>query len=449
MRRLDPTKWTFAAVSLAGLLGVAAWQAGSLKVGALFLAGLSVTSLVLYGAAVVLTKLLRRIKHFGSFSIAQAVNSLYRPGNQTRIILLAVGLGAFVVLSVQALQSNLIREFDFTRNQKLPSLFFIDIQKSQVEKLKSIIESATSEAVQLVPTIRARIALVNGEAFDFSNREVRERQGQIGREFAVTYRPNLDENETIVAGDWWNTATNSDETEVSVEEGIAKALNVAVGDWLTFDISGRKINARVASLRKLDLRNTRTAFIFVFRPGSLEKAPQTFVATVLKKLPEIDRARLQRNVIDEFPNVQIFDVAEVVAAVQKLVNNFVLAISFVGSFVILSGMLILIGSIALTKSQRIYENAILKTLGAKRLTLSVILFAEYGLLGMLAGIIGAGFATILSFVASKYIFDINWEFDAQLTALGVLITASLVMFVGAAASFDVLFRKPLAILRSQ
>jgi putative ABC transport system permease protein len=449
MRRLDPTKWAFGAASLAGLLGVAAWQAGSLKVGAIFLVGLGATSLCLYAAAIVLTKLLRRIKNFGSFSVAQAVNSLYRPGNQTRIILLAVGLGAFVVLAVQSLQANLVREFDFTRSQKLPSLFFIDVQKSQIDQLKNIVERATSEAVQIVPTIRARIALVNGEPFDFASREVRERQGQVGREFAVTYRPNLDENETVVAGEWWNAETNAEETEVSVEEGIGKTLGVVVGDWITFDISGRKITARVASLRKLDLRNTRTAFIFVFRPGTLEKAPQTFVATVLKRIPETERVRLQRSVIDEFPNVQIFDVAEVVAAVSKLVNNFVLAISFVGSFVILSGMLILIGSIALTKSQRIYENAILKTLGAKRATLAAILFAEYGFLGVLAGVIGAGFATLLSFVASKYVFLIDWEFDAGLTVLGVLITAVLVMLVGAIASFDVLFRKPLAILRSQ
>ncbi|MCY7376739.1 MAG: FtsX-like permease family protein [Pyrinomonadaceae bacterium] len=449
MRRLDPTKLIFGAVSLAGLLGVAAWQAGSVKVGAIFLVGLGLTSVVLYLAAIVLTKLLRRVKNFGSFAIAQAVNSLYRPGNQTRVILLAVGLGAFVVLGVQSLQSNLVREFDFTRNQKLPSLFFIDIQKSQIDKLKSIVETATSEAVQVVPTIRARVSLVNGEAFDFASREVRQQQGQIGREFAVTYRSDLDENESIIAGDWWTGELKPDEAQVSVEQDMAQRLNVAVGDWITFDISGRKINARVENIRKLDLRNTRTAFVFVFRPGFLEKAPQTFVATVLKKLPENDRARLQRNLIDEFPNVQIFDVAEVVAAVQKLINNFVLAISFVGGFVIVSGMLILIGSIALTKSQRIYENAVLKTLGAKRPTLAAILFAEYGLLGLLAGIIGAGFAALLSFAASKYVFDIGWEFDYILTILGVLITALLVMLVGAIASFDVLFKKPLAILRSQ
>jgi len=448
-RRLDWTKTIFGAVSLAGLLGLAAWQAGSLKVGAFFLVGLGVTSLFLYGSAVVLTWALRKIKTFGSFAVAQAVNSLYRPGNQTRIILLAVGLGAFVVLAVQSLQTNLVREFDFTRNQKLPSMFFIDIQKSQIDELKQIVEQRTGETVQAIPTVRARIALVNGEPFNLDQREVRQQQGQIGREFAVTYRPNLDENETVIGGDWWSEGQTSETPEVPVEEGIARTLKVSVGDYLTFDISGRKLQARIASLRKIDLRNTRTVFIFVFRPGALEKAPQTFVATVLRKIPETERAKLQRNIVDQFPNVQIFDVAEIVAAVQKLINNFVLAISFVGSFVILSGMLILIGSIALTKSQRIYENAILKTLGAKRPTLTAILFAEYGILGFLAGIIGAGFATILSFAVSKFVLNIDWEFDFVLTILGVLITAVLVMLVGAIASFDVLFRKPLATLRSQ
>jgi putative ABC transport system permease protein len=448
LRRLDPTKWIFGAVSLLGLLGVAVWQAGSLKVGAFFLGGLALTSGALYLAALVLTRLLRNLRSVGPFALSQAVNSLYRPGNQTRIILLAVGLGAFVVLAVQSLQTNLVREFDFTRNQRLPSLFFVDIQKSQIDDLVKLIESGIGEKAEAIPTVRARISHVNGEAFDFAQREVRQQQGQIGREFAVTYRPQLDDNETLLSGRWWLEGT-SDVPEVSVEEEMAARLKVSPGDSITFDISGRKLTARVANIRKLDLRNTRTAFVFVFRPGALETAPQTFAATVLKRAAPTDRQRLQRAVLDAYPNVQIFDVADLVATVQKLVSNFVLAISFVGSFVILSGILILIGSIALTKSQRIYENAILKTLGAKRPTLTAILFAEYGLLGLLSGLIGAGFATVLSYAVSRYIMEIDWQFDPLLTIGGVLITAVIVMIVGAAASFDVLFRKPLSTLRSQ
>jgi putative ABC transport system permease protein len=448
IRRLDFTKWLFGALSLLGLLGLAVWQAGSLKVGAFFLGGLGATSAVLYVTALVLTRLLRRLRGVGPFALSQAVNSLYRPGNQTRIILLAVGLGAFVVLAVQSLQTNLVREFDFTRNQRLPSLFFVDIQKSQVENLAQLIESHIGEKAETIPTIRARISHVNGEPFDFAQRETRQQQGQIGREFAVTYRAEMDDNESLLSGAWWSSEP-SDVPEVSVESDMATTLKVSPGDSMTFDISGRKLTARVANIRKLDLRNTRTAFVFVFRPGALEKAPQTFAATVLKRASATDRQRLQRDVLEAHPNVQIFDVADIVAAVQKLVSNFVLAISFVGSFVILSGILILIGSIALTKSQRIYENAILKTLGAKRPTLTAILFAEYGLLGLLSGVIGAGFATVLSFAVSRYILEINWEFDPVLTIGGVLVTAAIVMLVGAAASFDVLFRKPLSTLRSQ
>jgi putative ABC transport system permease protein len=449
LARLDWTRWIFAAASLAVLLGLAIWQAGSLKVGAFFLGGLAATGLVLYTSAIVLTWALRKARPLGTFPLRQAINSMYRPGNQTRIILLAVGLGAFVVLAVQSIQTNLVREFDFTRNERLPSLIFIDIQKSQIDGLKQIIEQRTNEAPDSTPTVRARIAFVNGQPIDYQQREIRQQQGQIGREFAITYRDKLDDNESVVAGRWWGSTESSDVPEVSVEESMAETLKIEPGDSITFDISGRYVTARIANVRKIDVRNTRTAFVFVFRPGTLETAPQTFMATVIKHVPATDRQRLQRNVLEQFPNVQIFDVADIIAAVNKLVSNFVIAISFVGSFVLLSGILILIGSVALTKSQRIYENAILKTLGANRLTLSRILFAEYGLLGLLAGVIATVFAVSLSFIVSRYLMNIEWQFDLTLTLAGIAVTALLVMFVGAAANFDVLFRKPLAVLRQQ
>jgi putative ABC transport system permease protein len=447
LSKLDKTKWAIGAISMAGLLGLAVWQAGSVLVGVIFLVGLAVTSLCLYVAAILLTKLLRSIKPLGSFPIKQAINSLYRPGNQTRVILLAVGLGAFVVLAVQSLQTNLVREFDFTRNQRLPTLFFIDVQKSQIEGLAKLIADRTGEQPETTPTVRARVAYVNGKALDFGNPEVRQMQGQIGREFAVTYRENLDDNETVVAGRWWDGGDSV--PEVSVEEVMATRLNVVPGDSITFDISGRKVTTRVAGIRKIDLRNTRTAFIFVFQPGVLESAPQSFAATILSRVGATERQRLQREAVTAYPNIQIFDVADIVATVQRLVNNFVIAISFVGSFVILSGILILIGSIALTKSQRVYENAVLKTLGAKRSTLAAILVAEYGILGLLAGIIGAGFATALSFAVSRFLLAIDWEPNFLMILAGVLVTALTVLTVGALSSFDVLFRKPLSTLRSQ
>lgn len=447
--KLDWTKWSAGLLCMLGLLGLAIWQAGSIRVGAYFLGGLAATGLVLYFSAAVLTWLLRKVKSLSSFSVRQAVNSLYRPGNQTRIILIAVGLGAFVVITVQILQTNLVREFDFSRNRRLPSLILVDIQKSQIAELVQIIEQRTGEKPEQTATVRARISFVNGEPIDYQQREVRQTQGQIGREFAITYRDKFEENETITAGDWWQPGKDPDVPEVSIEEGMAETLKVAPGDSITFDISGRKITAFVSNIRKIDVRNARTAFVFVFKPGSLEKAPQSYAVTTLNHIPTTDRQRLQRDLLDQFPNVQIFDVADIIAAVNRLVNNFVIAISFVGSFVLLSGILILIGSVALTKSQRIYENAILKTLGARRRMLATILIAEYGLLGLLAGVIATGFGISLSYVVSKYLMRIDWQFDPVTAGLGVFVTAGLVTVVGVAASFDVLFRKPLGTLRSQ
>ena len=448
LRTLDRSKWMIGSASLLGLLGLAIWQAGSVKVGGFFLGGIGATSAVLLFTAILLMKLTRGAKGLGPFAVRQGINSLYRPGNQTRVILLAVGLGAFVVLTVQSIQSNLIREFDFSRNQRLPSLFFIDVQGSQQQELGELITVRTGEAPELTPTIRARVSHLNGEPMGGNiSSEMRQQQGQIGREFAVTYRPSLDDNETVVAGRWWNL--DSEIPEVSVEEGVAERSGIKPGDSMTFDISGRKVTVRVGSIRKIDVRNTRTAFVFVFRPGVLDAAPQSFAATTLSRLGATERQRLQREVVERFPNVQVFDVADILAAVQRLINNFVIAVSFVGSFVMLSGILIFIGSIALTKSQRIYENAILKTLGARRLTLATILFSEYGVLGALAGAMGAGFAVALSYVVSRYLLDIEWSLQPTLFLGGIAITAAIVTLVGVAASFDVLFKKPLSTLRSQ
>jgi putative ABC transport system permease protein len=449
LSRLDWTKWIFGVVCVAVLLGLAIWQAGSVKVGAFFLGGLAGTGLVLFAAAWILTWMLRRAKNLASFSFRQAVNSLYRPGNQTRTVLLAVGLGAFVVLAVQAMETNLVREFDFTRNQRLPSMIFVDIQKSQIGDVAKMIADRTGEQPENVPAVRARIAAVNGEPFDYNQTEVRQNQGQIGREFALTYRSDLQENESVTDGNWWATAQPTDEPQVSVEEAMAKTLNVEPGDSITFDISGRQLTARVANLRRIDVRRARTAFVFVFRPGTLEAAPQVYASTVLKHVPEVERARLQREITDAYPNVQIFDVDAIIATVKKVVDNFVIAVSFVGSFVLLTGIMILVGSVALTKSQRIYENAILKTLGANRRVLATILISEYGLLGFLAGLIATGFAIGLSYAVTRYLLDVGWQFDWILATSGILVTTLLVTVVGTLASFDVLFRKPLGTLRSQ
>jgi putative ABC transport system permease protein len=448
VRRLDLLRAAVAVGVLAGLAFLTSWQAGSLRVGVVFLVGLGLTALLLYAAAWLLILLVRRARGLGTFAVRQAVNSMHRPGNQTRVIVMAVGLGAFLVMSVQSLQTSLLEEFDVARRGNLANMYLIDVQKDQVEGVRELVSRTQGARADLIPTVRARIAAVNGREIDLDAAGVRRERGQLGREYVVTYRPRLDYNETIVAGQFWDE-TPSAEPEVSVEEGLRGVGGIELGGTVTFDIQGRKITARVTSVRHVDWRNSRTGFIVLFRPGALDNAPQTFVGAVDGPTAEPERSRFQRAIVDRFPNVSVIDVADIVRGVGRILSNITLGVSFIGGFVFLSGVLILVGSIAMTKFQRVYEAAVLKTLGAQRRVLLSIMLAEYGLLGLVAGLVGAAAANGLSYAVARYVFEIDWTFTPALNAAGVAATVLLVSAVGALSSLDVLTRKPLSILRAQ
>jgi putative ABC transport system permease protein len=447
-QRFDLLRWVTGALVVLGLLLLSSWQAGSLVVGLFFLAGLVVTAVVLYIAALFLIFLVRRARHIRSFALRQSINSLYRPGNQTRIIVMVVGLGAFVVMAIHSLQTNLLAEIDLSRRTNLPNMFLIDIQPDQKEGVEKLIEGATGSRPELIPTVRARIFAINGREVDLNEGEMRQERGRLGREYVVTYRPYLESNESIVAGKFWD-AQPAPEPEVSIEEGLQGLAGLDVGSSITFDIVGRRLTARVTSIRHVDWRNSRTGFMVLFRPGALESAPQMLVAPINGPVVEPERSRFQRSLLDQYPNISVIDVAEVVSTVSRILNNVTLAVSFLGGFVLLCGVLILVGSIAMTKFQRIYEVAVLKTLGAKRRVLIVMLFMEYALLGLAAALVGALASAALSYSVARFVLEISWAFSPLQTLAGIALTIALVTIVGVGSSFTVLTRKPLAILRSQ
>jgi putative ABC transport system permease protein len=447
-RRFDLLRWGVAFVALLALLMLVAWQAGSIKVGLFFLGGLALTAGLLYVAAVVLIWMVRRARRVGSFTLRQAINSLHRPGNQTRVIVMVVGLGVFLVISIQSIQSNLLREFDLGRYGNLPGMFLIDIQPDQQEGVIEMVQALTGERPTIVPTVRMRMQAINGREINFEDEEMRRDRGRLGREYVVTYRPHLESNETILEGNFWDTMPSA-EPEVSIEEGMKGLAGLDLGGTITFDVQGRRITATVTSIRRVDWRNSRTGFMVLFRPGSLENAPQTMIAPINAPADELERSRFQRRLADRYPNVTVIDVVDIVQAIKRIVENISLAISFVGAFVLLTGIMILAGSLAMTKFQRIYETALLKTLGAKRKVVLSILLAEYGLLGLVAGIIGSGAATGLSYATSRYVFDIPWSFTPTVNLSGVAATILLVIVVGAVSTADVITRKPLATLRAQ
>ena len=448
-RSFDWLRWTTAGLVIIGLILTSSWQAGSLRIGIFFFAGLALTTGALYEAASLLIRLVRRSRHhIRLFALRQAISSLHRPGNQTRVIVMTVGLGAFLVISVQSLESNLKQELDLSRRTNLPDMFLIDIQTDQKNGVEGLVEQATGVRPVLVPTARARIVAINDRNIDLEEVKLRRERGLLGREYVVTYRPTLEANETIIAGKFWEP-TPATEAEVSIEEGMRGLLGLDVGSTITFDVLGRRLNARVTSIRRVDWRNSRTGFLVLFRPGTLENAPQTLIAAINGPPEATARTHFQRDILEQFPNVSVIDVADIVRTLTRILDNVALAVSFIGGFVLLSGVLILVGSIAMTKFQRIYEAAVLKTLGAKRKVLLMIIFAEYGLLGLIAGLIGSLAAIGLSYAIARFVFEIPWTLTPTINLVGIVAAVVLVVVVGAISSFDVLARKPLTILRAQ
>ncbi len=264
----------------------------------------------------------------------------------------------------------------------------------------------------------------------------------------LTYRAKLEDNEKIIAGNIW-APTSSSEPEVSIEELMHDELGLNVGDAMTFDVLGRKITARVTSIRRVDWRNARTGFLVIFRPGSLDDAPTMYISAIKGPTETTARAQLQRELLDKAPNLSVVDIRDIIEIARGIVRKVSLAVSFVGGFVFLSGLLILIGSIAMTKFHRLYESAILKTLGAKKKLIVWTLLVEYGVLGLLAGLIGSVSAIALTWAIAEKALKIHWRFIPSVNLIGVAATLLLVVLVGVLSSWDVMVKKPLGILRNE
>jgi putative ABC transport system permease protein len=439
---------------IVALIGVASWQAASFRAGALVCGGFAAVAIVLYGVAWLFVRGVRPLASVRWFPLRHAVLGLGRPGNQTRVILLSVGLGCFFVLGVRALQQNLVEEAVIDIREGGADLFLINVQSDQTDGVRKLLQEKLKDAdsVRLVPTMRARVTGVRGRDINLeSYADVRGR-GSLAREYSVTYRGALERNETIAAGTFWSEGAlpPGAEQEVSIEYSLHERFNINVGDLMRFDIVGRAFDARVTSVRRVRWEDARSGgFMFVFRPGMLERAPHTFIGFVRGPADAEGRARLQYDLVSSYPNVTAIDARSVIARVRSIVDNIVLAISIVGGVALASGVLILIGAVAMTKFQRVYEAAILRTLGASTRLLGMTVALEYSALGLLAGVIGALGALGLSWAVATYLLDIEWRPDPVLLATGTLLTAALVAIVGLLASAEVLRKKPLATLRAE
>ena len=461
-RRRDWFQIAATVVVAGALVALASWQAASINVGLSVCAGFIALTLVLQGIGWLLTRLTRPLARSSWFPMRQAVLHLSRPGNQTRVILLTVGLGTFFIMGVRGLQVSLLDQFALQIGENTPDMFLVDIQQDQAADMKAFLAKRLPPESQplFIPVLRAR---VTGKGVNLDEVEDLQGRGRLSREYTITYRDHLESNETLVKGEFPKPVPGSDPRtgtgvrpqdalpEVSIEEGIVERFGIDVGDVMRFDVLGRAIHARVSGIRRVEWREGRSGgFMFVFGAGTFDGAPHWFFAPVRANLPDpAQRGKLTHDIVVRFPNVSVIDLRELLESIRKVFQVVIVAIDVVGSLVILTGGLILVGAVAVTKFQRVYEAAIFKTLGASSRAIAAMLMVEYGLLGSIAGAVGSFGALALAWGVSRFALDIPWRPALHENVVGTVATSVLIMIIGVAASADVLRRKPLAALRAE
>ena len=439
--------WPAALVIGVGLSALALWQAGSWKVGGLFIGGLAAALLLLALSArliVALSRLTRR----GPLAWRQGVANLHRPGSQAGAVLISLGLAVTLIVAVAVLEVSLRRELAYRSAGAAPAFFFIDIQPDQAEPFSRVVTAhAGGVAPDLTPVVRSRLVAINGVPIAPDATTRREDVWYLTREYVLTWAAQTPHHNTVIAGRWWTPEEAAREPLISVEEEIARQLDVSLGSTLTFDIQGVSVTARVVNLRRVDWQSLDSNFFVIFSPGALGGAPATYLATA--RVRQRDEDRVQSAVVAAFPNVTAIPVREVLERVSSVLDQIALAMRLVAGLSVLSGLVVMAGALSITRYQRLYESVILKALGATRGFVGRVFAVEYALLGVGAGLGGAALAGVLAWAVLRFALEVPWSWAPATLALGVLAAIVLALAVGFLGTHRLLGRKPLGVLRSE
>jgi putative ABC transport system permease protein len=454
----DPVRWVTVVLVAIGLSGLAVWQARSTSIGMMFMGALVAAVLLLTLAANMVIRWLRIAGSSASLTVRHAMRNLVRPGSQATSIMVAVGIGVMIIVTISLLEQSLIRQIGASRPVNAPTFFFIDLQPDQRTAFERLIHERFSHITpELTPLVRSRLHAVNGQPVPINEDDERERRGErngehgkswyFTREYVLTFLDRLPKDNVVVKGDWWGRPVNTQEALVSVEEDAARHLGVDTGSLIEFDIQGTVLPATVSSIRKVEWNNFSTNFFMILSPGSLEGAPFTFVATV--RVSPREEVLLQQAVIEAFPNVTAINIGEVMDTFARVLEHLSIAIRAIAVFCVLAGSLVMAAALATTRYRRLYESVIFQALGATRTLIAGSFATEYAFMGAVAGLIGTMLASVLSWGVLYFVFDLPWTLQPGVLIGGLFMTIILTLAVGFLSTFRILGQPPLAILRHE
>jgi putative ABC transport system permease protein len=445
--------WLVAIPIAAGLAALAVWQAGSWKIGGIFVGAAFAALLVLGALGRGIVILARAAPRRGALAWRQGIGGLRRPGGQVAGVVVALGVGVMLLEAVALLEASLDAQLDHERRREAPSFFFVDVQPDQRDRFEHLVRDTAGVIPRLTPVVRARLGAVEGTPVTralVDERRARRRESEpffLIREYVLTTAAAPPEANRLLDGRWWTGEEARAHARVSIEEEMARALGVGVGSRLAFDVQGVRIDAEVMNVRHVDWQSLTTNFFAILSPGALDGAPTTWVATA--RVPPAVEARLQDAVVGTFPNVTAVPVRDVLERVSGLLARMAFAIRGIASFSIGAGVVVMVAALTATRAQRLYESVILRTLGATRGAVARAFAVEYACLGVVAGVGGTALASVLAWIVLRFLLDTPWQLAPLTLAAGVLLTVVLSVAVGFLATWRLLGQKPLPVLRRE
>ncbi len=432
-------------------IAVASFQTGSFVTGITFTAGLAVALACLTLVAVGLLWSVRKFfPNSAGFLWRHALANLFRPNNQTRILLVTIGLGGFIISTLNIVQSSLLEQVEFRGNANKSNTILFDIQPPQKEGVEKLMRDNALDIVQMVPIVTCRISELNGRTINdyIEDPDRPVPNWALTREYRVTYRDSLTASEELLEGELQEKRAAKDSVYVTISAGMNGTLNMKIGDSLVFDVQGVSVKAFINGIRDVDWPEDPPNFIFVFPQGVLEEAPQIYVATT--HIDSQEQANtFQHALVTQFPNVSLIDLRLILSTVNDLFDKIGLVVRFLALFSIVTGLVVLSGAVVNSKFARMKEYVLLRTIGARTNQISKITLIEYAYVGIFSALTGLVLSLGGGFLLARYFFDVQFNFDpVELSIIGVSVMA-LTTLIGWYNSREVIATPPLQVLRKE
>ncbi len=375
-----------------------------------------------------------------------ALANLHRPGSATASVVLSMGLGLTLFVTVALIEGNLREQVQDQLPENAPAFFFIDIQNTQLNDFRASAEGVEGVSdVNHVPNLRGRIVRVNdvpASKVAVSSDVKWVLRGDRG----LTYSQSLPVNAVVVEGEWW-PADYTGKPLISLSDDAAKGMGVGIGDEMTINVMGREITAEIANLRKVDWSSLAINFVIVFDHHTLAAAPHSLLATA--KATDEAETGLFRAITSKFPNISVVRMKEALQTVSKILEQLSSSVTATASVTLVSGILVLAGAFAAGHRKRVYDSVILKVLGATRRDIFKIFLTEYALLGLVTSLIASAAGWIAAYFVITDVLEAKWT-NLPLTVLGtVIISVGVTILFGLYGSWRALGEKAAPILRSE